>query len=62
MNLINKITRESSVKVVSIFVFTIIFCYHMKGLLIISSFPKIYKVIVSNWYHNLDDKLIRECV
>ena len=21
----------------------------------------IYKVIVSNWYQNLDDKLIREC-
>ena len=46
----------------SIFVFSIIFCYHIKSFLIISRFLKIEKVIVSNWYQNLDDKLVSECV
>ena len=27
-----------------------------------SNFPKIDKAIVSNWYQNLDDNLINECV
>ena len=27
-----------------------------------SNFLKIDKAIVSNWYQNLDDKLINECV
>ena len=54
--------RDSSVNVVSVLVFTIIFCDHMKRLSIISTFLKIDKVIVGNWYQNLDDKLIRECV
>ena len=27
-----------------------------------SDFLKIDKAIVSNWYQNLDDKLLRECV
>ena len=58
------ILRDSSVDVFSVFFFTIIFCYHRKSLSIISSFLRIGKVIVSNWYLNghLDDKLIRECV
>ena len=46
---------------VVVFNVSIIFCYHIKILLIISNFPKIDKVFVSNWYQNLDDKLIREC-
>ena len=58
----NKINKVSSANIVSVFRFTIIFCYHIKSLLIISNFLKIDKVIVSNWYQNLDDKLIRECV
>ena len=44
---------DSSVNVVSVFNFTIILCYHIKNLLIISNFPN---------YQNLDDKLIWECV
>ena len=55
-------SRESSVHVVSVFNFSIILCYHPKSLLIISNFLKIDKVIVSSWYQNLDDKLIKECV
>ena len=51
---------DLSVNFVSVFIFSIIFCYHIKGLLIISNFLKINKAIVSNWYQNLDDKLIRE--
>ena len=31
----------------------------MKNLLITSNFLKIDKAIVSNWYKNLDDELIR---
>ena len=34
------------------------FCYHIKGLLVISNFLKIDKDIVSNRYQNLDDKLV----
>ena len=58
------ILRDSSVDVFSVFFFTIIFCYHRKSLSIISSFLRIGKAIVSNWYLNghLDDKLIKECV
>ena len=52
-------SRDSSVNVVSVFVSTIIFCYHIKRLLIISNFLKIGKVIVNNWYQNLNDKPIR---
>ena len=52
-------SRDSSANVVSVFFFTIIFCYHVKSLLIIASFFKIDKPNVSNWYQNLDDKLIR---
>ena len=33
-----------------------------KSFLIISNFFKIDKTIVSNWYQNLDDKPIRQCV
>ena len=51
-------SRDSSVNVVSVFVSTIIFCYHIKRLLIISNFLKIGKVIVNNWYQNLNDKPI----
>ena len=40
----------------------VIFCYHIKSVLIISNFLKIDEVIVSNWYQNLDEKLIRACV
>ena len=58
-----KKSRDSSANVVSVFVFSIIFCYYIKNLLIISNLSKIDKVIVSNWYHqDLDDELIRECV
>ena len=52
--------RNSSVNVDSVFVFTIIYCYHKKILFTISNFLKIDKSIVSNWYQNLDDRLIRE--
>ena len=45
----------------SVFIFSITFCYHIKNLLIVSNFLKIDKAIVSNWHQNLD-KLIRECV
>ena len=38
------------------------FLISLKSLLIISNFLRKDKVIVSNWYQNLDDKLIRECV
>ena len=48
--------------VLSVFVFTITFSCHIKSLLIMSNFPKIDKAIVSNWYQNLDDNLINECV
>ena len=41
-------SRDSSVNVVSVFVFTIIFCYQVKILLIISNFLKIDKATVSN--------------
>ena len=58
----NKIKEVSSANIVSVFRFTIIFCYHIKSLLIISNFLKIVKAFLSNWYPNLDDKLIRECV
>ena len=54
--------RDSSVNVVSTSNFSIIFCYHIKSFLIISNFLKIDKVTVSNWYQNLDNKLIRKCV
>ena len=57
----NKV-KDSSVNVVSVFVFSINFCYHLKRLLLISNFLKTEKVIVSHWYQNLDNKLIRECV
>ena len=60
-NLMNKIKRLS-VNVVSPFNFSIIFCYHIKSLMTVSNFLMIGKVIVSNWYRDLDDKLIRECV
>ena len=55
-------SRDSSVNVVSVFVLSIIFCYHIKSLLIVSNFLKIDKAVVSNWYQNLHDKLSRECV
>ena len=55
-------SRDSSVNIVSVFVFAIIFCYHIKCLSIIFNFLKIGKVILSKRYQNLDDKLIRECV
>ena len=55
-------SRDSSVNVVSVFVLSIIFCYHIKSLLIVSHFLKIDKAVVSNWYQNLHDKLSRECV
>ena len=55
-------SRDSSVNVVSVFVLGIIFCYHIKSLLIVSNFLKIDKAVVSNWYQNLHDKLSRECV
>ena len=46
----------------SVFIISIIFCYYMKMLLIISNFLEIGKTIVSKWYQNLDYKLISECV
>ena len=52
--------RDSSVNVVSVFVFTIIFWYHIKRLLIIFNFLKREKSIVSNWYQKFDHRLIRE--
>ena len=55
-------SRDSIINVVSVFIFTIIFCYHIKILLIISNFLKIGKDIVSNQYQNLDDKLISKYV
>ena len=55
-------SRDSSVNVISVFVLSIIFCYHIKSLLIVSNFLKIDKAVVSNWYQNLHDKLSRECV
>ena len=55
-------SRDSRVIVVSVFNFSIIFRYHIKRLLIISNVLKIDKIIVSSWYQNLDDKLIKECV
>ena len=55
-------SRDSSVNVVSVFVLSIIFCCHIKSLLIVSNFLKIDKAVVSNWYQNLHDKLSRECV
>ena len=55
-------SRDASVNVVSVFVLSIIFCYHIKSLLIVSNFLKIDKAVVSNWYQNLHDKLSRECV
>ena len=42
----------------SVFNFSISFYYHIKSLLIISNFLEKNKVIISNWYQNLDDKLI----
>ena len=57
----NKIKRLN-VNVVSIISFRIIFCCQIKSLLRISNLIKIDKVILSNWYQNLDDKLIKECV
>ena len=50
-----QINLEHDTIAVSVFVFTIIFCYHIKRLLIISKF-------LSKWYQNSDDKLTRECV
>ena len=47
---------------VFVFAFTIIFCYQVKCLLVASSFLKIGKTIVSNWYQHLHDKLKRKCV
>ena len=55
-------SRDSIVDVVSVFNFSVIFCYHVKSLFIISNLLKIYKVIVSNLHQNLDDKLVKECV
>ena len=52
--------RDSSVNVVSVFVFTIIFWYHIKRLLIIFNFLKREKSIVSNWYQKFDHRPIRE--
>ena len=50
--------RDSSVNVVC-------FCFYHYFLLshkkFADNFPKIGKVIVSNWYQNLNDELIREC-
>ena len=43
-----------------VLVFTIIFCDHIKGWFQVSNFLKIDKAIMSHWYQNLDDKLIRE--
>ena len=54
-------TGYSSFNVVSIFVFTV-FCDHIKSSVIIFSFFDISKTIVSIWYLNSDDKLIRERV
>ena len=62
LHIIQALLRDSSVNVVSLFGFTITFCDHLNILLIISNFLKIGQVIVSNWYQNLDYKLIRECV
>ena len=55
-------SRESNVIVVSVFVFNIAFCYHIKILLVISNFLTIGKLFVNNWYQKLEDKLIREGV
>ena len=60
-NLMKK-SRDSSVNVVSVFVFANIFCHHIKILLIISNFFKTGKATGGNWYQNLDDTLIREWV
>ena len=64
--------RESSVNIVTfkvnivnivniVLIFTVTFCYHVKRLSKILNFLKIDKDILSDWYQNLDDKLIREC-
>ena len=51
------------VLMLSLFSFLALFLLsHKKSLLIISSFLEIDKAIVSNWYQNLDDKLVKECV
>ena len=54
--------RDLGVIVLSVFVFSVIFCYHIKRLWIIFNFLKIEKAIFSDGYPNLDDKLIRGCV
>ena len=64
--------RESSVNIVTfkinivnivniVLIFTVTFCYHVKRLSKILNFLKIDKDILSDWYQNIDDKLIREC-
>ena len=57
----NKIKRFKCF-VLSVFVLRTIFCYRIKNLLIISNFLQMEKDMVRNWYQNLDNKLIRECV
>ena len=46
--------------ILSDFIFSIIFCYDINMFLIISTFSKIGKAVVSKWYQKLNDKLIRE--